>query len=412
MGHFEYLLFAENNVRKLHMRFFRRTYLICFLLLFFSVVAFAQQNSRSDENSYPVAIARDKVVVPLFVNGNGPYPFILDFGVQHTVVSPFIAEAIRTAAGGNAPSQGASQDVEIGELKYNESTSSQLRALVMDLSPFASSLGTEIVGVFNGREFGEKISVDLAAGKIDFESTAGSSSSAMDTRDIKIKFDAQGQPIVTALINDKHTRSFVLDLTFAGALSMPEQSLRDLGLFACDNPGVSDVTALRVEPAPEEFSASTPPPEAMQVRLKSLRVGGAVMEAPICSASQIDASPRIGLGFLKHFKVAIDFGAKTLRLSRKGTTSVTCGPILGCGLIPARFNEGRWTLWVTSNSPAARAGVRSGAQLIDVGGADILSASYSEVCEKLSADEGATLSVTIQQGAEKRTLALSVEPLL
>jgi C-terminal processing protease CtpA/Prc len=85
---------------------------------------------------------------------------------------------------------------------------------------------------------------------------------------------------------------------------------------------------------------------------------------------------------------------------------------VSCGLTPARFAEGYWSVWVAKDSPAAKANIRSGTRLIEVNGTDLKDASYTEVAGKLAAEEGGTLSVTVLQGSETRTTPLAVQPLL
>ncbi len=401
---------------------------MCFLgpfgftcLIVTAFLAYAQDGVEP----YPVAgppssavalsVIRDKVIAPMLVNGEGPYSFILDLGIEHPVVSREIAAALKQDAASTEPAQGpnpagtqnAESVIEVQEFRLGDAASKPGRALIMDLAPFKATLGIEIGGIFSGRELGKRVLIDFAANTISVRSLNGDAPSDSDTRSVRLRLDERGQPVVSGLIDGKHVRSFLVDTTLGSVMAMPEQALRDLGLL-------SDATPrLAVEPMPEggpDQAASLS--EKMQIRLKSLRVGSAEIQRPLCSILPSEESLRIGLGFLKYFRTTFDFEANLLLLEHKGAMPVVCGPVASCGLTPARFAEGYWSVWVAKDSLAAKANIRSGTRLIEVNGADLKDAPYAEVAGKLAAEEGGTLSVTFIQGSETRTTPLAVQPLL
>ena len=49
-------------------------------------------------NSTPYQYVNQRIVVPVFVNGHGPYPFLLDTGAQVTVIDPALAGALHLSA--------------------------------------------------------------------------------------------------------------------------------------------------------------------------------------------------------------------------------------------------------------------------------------------------------------------------
>jgi len=362
-----------------------------------------------------LSVIRDKVIAPVTVNGEGPYPFILDLGIEHPVLSREIAAALKPDAAPAEPTQGpnptgtqnAESVIEVQELRLGDAASRPGRALIMDLAPFKTTLGIEIAGLFSGRELGERVLIDFADNTISVRSLSGDAPRPTDTRSVRLRLDERGQPVVSALIDGKHVRSFLVDTTFGGVMAMPKQALRDLGLF-------SDATPrLAAEPmhegGPDQAATLS---EKMQIRLKSLRVGGAEIQRPFCSVLPSEESPRIGLGFLKYFRATFDFEVELLQLEHKGALPIVCGPVVSCGLTPAWFAEGYWSVWVAKDSPAAKANIRSGTRLIEVNGTDLKDASYTEVAGKLAAEEGGTLSVTVLQGGETRTTPLAVQPLL
>lgn len=369
-----------------------------------SFAAQAQDAAAPPPGYVPVSVVRDKVLAPVFVNGAGPYPFILDFGVEYPVLSRDVAATVRPDA---------TTEVRVKELRLGEAASKPMRALVMDLASFSATLGTTVSGIFNGREMGDVVDLDLSANLIAIRAHSDAGLNAADSRSTNLRLDEHGQPLVSALLNEKHVRSFILDTTLGAIVAMPERVLRDLGFLSGRGANMFEADTLRIEPAAEAGAGHAPSvSEMVQVRLKNVRLGGTEVKEPVCSVQTPEDSPRIGLGFLRNSKATFDFTAKLLQISPKEGAVSTCDPVVGCGLIPADLREDYWTVLVVKNSPAAKAGIQSGVRLVEVNGADLKIAPYNVVMEKLSAKAGDTLTVTVLQEGGLRTIALTAKTLL
>ncbi|HEV7499986.1 MAG TPA: aspartyl protease family protein, partial [Vicinamibacteria bacterium] len=61
-----------------------------------------------DAESIPVRVVRDRfVIVPVTVNGSGPYPFLLDTGSSTSIVAPALAARLLLASAGSTLQQTA-----------------------------------------------------------------------------------------------------------------------------------------------------------------------------------------------------------------------------------------------------------------------------------------------------------------
>jgi hypothetical protein len=360
--------------------------------------------ARGQESAVSFSIVRDKIVFPVSVNGAGPYPFVLDLGITHPVLSRSTADALSLSA--TSKDQVIAPVVEVRELRLGEAASRPIQALVMDLASFKTTLGAEVAGILSPREIGEELHIDFAANTLSVQPHSEDGSIRTDARSVRLRFDENNQPAVSAILNGKHVRSFIVDTTFGGTLGMPEQALRDLGLVADATP------CLAVEGLPAGGSDSLTQSEKMQVRIESVRVGSAEIQGPVCTVLSSEEAPRIGIGFLRNFRAVFDFEGRLLRLEHTGALPIVAGPVIGCGLTPARINEGYWTMWIAKDSPAAKAGIRSGETLIDVNGRDLKDASYASVTQTLEAEEGETLSVTLVHEGERRMIAVTARRLL
>jgi membrane-associated protease RseP (regulator of RpoE activity) len=381
----------------------------------FIIVALAPLLADAQEGATTFSVVRDKILAPVWVNGAGPYPFILDLGIKHPVLSRTVGDALGLKPSPTEQGQGIALAVEIQELRIDKAASKPLQVLMMDLSPFKTTLGTEVAGIFSGREIGDELRLDFAANALTVRQLSGEGSLPTDTRSVRLRLDENNQPVVSVLLDGKHVRSFLVDTTLGGALGMPEQALRDLGLLTDDTPH------LAVENLSTGDANSQPLSEKMQIRLKSVRVGSAEVQDPVCSVLPSAESPRLGLEFLKNFGTIFDFEEKLLRLEHTGKLPIVAGPIVGCGLTPARFVDGYWTVWVALDSPASKAGIQTGAILAEVNGKDLKDADYASVARKLTVEEGDVLSVTLGQAkggsegtpqGEQRTIALAAKRLL
>ena len=386
-----------------------RTLTLLILLALVPLLAHAQ------EGAVTFSVVRDKILAPVWVNGAGPYPFILDLGIKHPVLSRTVGDALGLKPSPTEQGQGIALAAEIQELRIGKAASKPLQVLMMDLSPFKTTLGTEVAGIFSAREIGNELRIDFAANTLTVSHASGESSLPTDTRSIRLRLDENNQPVVSVLLDGKHVRSFLVDTTFGGVLGMPEQALRDLGLLTDNTPH------LAVENLSTGDANSQPLSEKMQIRLKSVRLGSAEVQDPVCTVLPSTESPRLGLEFLKNFRTIFDFEGKLLRLEHTGKLPIVAGPISGSGLTPARFADGYWTVWVALDSPASKAGIQTGAILAEVNGKDLKDADYASVTWRLTAEEGDVISVTLGQAkggsegtpqGEQRTIALAAKRLL
>ncbi|MFW9807392.1 MAG: retropepsin-like aspartic protease, partial [Candidatus Thorarchaeota archaeon] len=99
-------------------------------------------NSEQDLNWTPFKYIKDShlVGVPVYINGNGPYDFVLDTGAGNTVITPELASKIELDP---KPVQGIARGIggdvqlelaEVHKLSVNGSEISYTQAVVLDLS--------------------------------------------------------------------------------------------------------------------------------------------------------------------------------------------------------------------------------------------------------------------------------------
>ncbi len=354
------------------------------------------------EGGVGFGMPRDMVAVPVTLNEVGPYPFVLDFGVARSVITRDVATYLKLPIDPG----GASQPLAaVRSFKAADLPAQEVACVVMDLSPFSRRLGTPVAGVLSGRDIAGEFTLDF--GRDTVTGNAGEEGRAFknpdDPRAVSIELPAEGLPTVNVLLNGKHAEKMAIDPAFGGVMSAPEETLQPLGLIGDETPRLT-VEGL-ADDAPK-FLGQT------QVRLKSMRVGNAELFDPLCQIAPASEPMRLGLGFLSHFRATFDFEKRLLRLDPIAKPPLHDPPIVGYGLAPAEFREGRWSVWVAKGSPAALAGMVSGDVLIEVGGEDASNLAYSALAARLAANEGAALGVTFAHGPDRHEVTLNAAKLL
>jgi predicted aspartyl protease len=363
----------------------------------------------AQEGSAPFVLTRNLILVPVSINNTGPYSFILDVGAPHPVIALDAAQSLKLDPDPNARIDArdatghpiTAQVVRAGEFQVAGLAARDVPLVAMDLAPLTAMLGMGVAGLFSGRELGTEICIDFARTTLLVRRGAAVLNSEKDPWTTLCRFGEAGGPRVSALVDGKHVRAFVVDTAFSGTLAMPEAALKEAGLLTETAP------RLVLDRQGEAAAAG-----ATQVRLKRIRVGGAEMLDPLCTIGPPGGEARLGIGFLSHFRVTLNTGKELLRLEPVAEGPQKDPPVFGVGLAIDRFQDGYWTVWVAKGSPAARAGIVSGAVLLEVDGKSMKDLSYPGATERIGIGEGAQRTVSVSQGGGAMTVTLIGERLL
>ena len=358
----------------------------------------------------PITRVDGVLLVPVALNGQGPYQFMLDFEARQVVVDGDIAQSLSLGRSAVAMVENEAGDSAFASLSPIESLDvGGLRlpaneAMVMDLSGLKSRLGTPVAGILPGRITGKTLECDFQFGRLVVTDGAFGPAGQRAADTIKAQLD-DGPPAVMALLNGEHSRPLALDPTFAGTLALSEAALEEMGVMKENTPRLS------IERVPED---GPPPLGHTQVRIASLRVGTTEIAGPVCAVLDPTGRDRLGLGFLEHFRVTISQteSSGALWLERVGSGPLRAPAIVGYGLSLARFRDGFWHVDVAKGSPAARAGIAAGSALVRINGRIIKNLSYETLAARLAAGEGNEIELGLRHGDEERTVELVAERLL
>ena len=110
------------------------------------------------EYSYS-SVSEGHMIIPVKINGKGPFQFILDTGASHICISQELSDKLKLS-GANSDVMGihGTFETEIAELRsvsLGKARRLKLLAALMDISHVEDSLGTEIHGIL-GYDFLKK----------------------------------------------------------------------------------------------------------------------------------------------------------------------------------------------------------------------------------------------------------------
>jgi len=303
----------------------------------------------------------NRIIIQARINGHDT-PFMLDTGAGATTVDRAFARSIGLPEGMKIKAQGTGGVTEaelvsgitlqVGGMRFDKMT-----VAVMDLQPVARGVGRPI-NVILGREFFNSavVSIDWAASTLKVTSPK----SFTPPRDaVAIPLGTMGPfHTVPVSIAGGPEITAMLDIGNNGTISLPRAywekraDLANLPYAESRGGGVGGLHRLRVVTLPEvEFGGR-----------KFANVPAALGDADEHLANR---SANVGIGMLKQFRATLDFGRSRLYLA-PGAEADWLRDRSGAraDLVDGRLK----VVFVSPASPAARAGLKVGDEIVSVDG--------------------------------------------
>jgi hypothetical protein len=222
--------------------------------------------------------------------------------------------------------------------------------------------------------------------------------------------DAAGSPRIEVGVGDAEHVSLLVDLGFNGSVAMPQALYEQTG-----NAIASDA------PAEDGRASSTVFGQAASVirigRLRELRLGTLRLpDFPVVTGAAV-SDFHVGIDFLRHFRVTLDWKNDTLHLERRDPERALYDDFATYGFKP-QLKEGALeigALW--RGSAADRAGLKLGDRLARIDGRTTETPDFATLCEILDAIglfgwKVAPVEVTVHRDDGLETVKVAREPLL
>ena len=257
-------------------------------------------------------------------------------------------------------------------------------SVAMDLKPFTDKLGRPVDGIVNFTALAPIVTVNFQRSELYMNLEFPSNLQA-----IPLRKAADGSWMASVTIDDAVATDAAIDFSMSGTIAIPEEFASNRGIITGDTPLLSTG------------------PDVGRVRLQRLRLGGAVIESPICDLTATGAHPRIGLGFLKHWPVTFDTANARMGIEVDELERIDA-PLVGVGVALVRQRPGGWEVAVAEGTSAEAANVTTGDVLTAVNGEFIggftldaarkaleLTQGQSAECRFERAESGSVYKVTL-----------------
>lgn len=308
------------------------------------------------ETRLPVRWVADYPLLETFVDGHGPYRFILDTGAGVTAISPAVQTAsaelggglrIRDSSGRTREALGWREvDLAIGEARFVG-----VSAAVVDLAPLSAAIGHEIDGIAGFPLFRDALlTLDYRRSEVRVRHGRLEPPDGND----RLALHVDPLPEIDVELGERPERVLV-DSGSLETLAFSEWP-RHLSFRHGPIPIAASVSlhgGVRVEQVGRIAT--------------SLRIGRHEFAEPLVQSC--GDGRRLGTGTLRHFVITFDSAGGVIELRRPAADlPIVMEPVVGTGIVH-ESRRGYWVvLEVVDGSPADRAGVRVGDRILQVDG--------------------------------------------
>lgn len=222
--------------------------------------------------------------------------------------------------------------------------------------------------------------------------------------------DAAGSPRILVGVGDNDNASLLIDLGYNGSIAIPAARLAELGGHIPDSApieyGRSSTTVFGSEASTSRIS-----------RLSELRLGGLVLKNFPVATGTVVSDFHVGIEFLRHFRVTIDWLNDDLYLELRDSVSDLYADFSSYGFAP-QMQDGALVvgaLW--RDSAGAKAGLLLGDTLVEVDGQDTSALDFATYCKTLNSvalygSNKAPISVTRLRAGVRESFIVNRRPLL
>ena len=221
--------------------------------------------------------------------------------------------------------------------------------------------------------------------------------------------DSAGSPRIEVPLNPEEAGSLLIDLGFNGSVALPvalyEQAGGTLAGHTPAQTGTGAGTVLGDAPA-TTYIGTLPELSIGDLRLPDF---------PVLTGKDV-SDFHVGIAFLRHFRVTIDWKTNELYLQRRDPETSLYRDYTAFGFTPQLENGQVHVGALWRNGPAARAGLRIGDQIISVDGRSLQSVDFATLCSLLDAvglfgSHADPIDVTFLRGTVPATLTVRREAL-
>ncbi len=355
------------------------------------------QTPATASTGHEITLARGRLFAALWVNGVGPYPFLIDTAAPYVALDAPIAGALGLPDAGKPEEASgfSAQRIRIQALEVAGRPALECGAYAADLAPMEAVYGMRVAGILGLPGLPERFLLDCEGGRLArYPLRMGPEWIALP-----ISTGADGVMRVPVTLNGEHAVEAELDTVFSGTLALPRNLLEHWGLLTENTP--------RLEVADGSGNRG-----AIQIRLPKCTIGPLEVETPLCEVLENGATPQLGMRFWSRFMPALDRAAGTLHVWPLVPLPWHDPPVHSAGVTPADQVGGLWRLFVAEGSPAQRAGLLTGDLLLSINGMDLAEHSFDYVYRALTGQPATALDIAVLRGGAVFAVMVAIDQAL
>jgi hypothetical protein len=367
----------------------------------------------AESASLPFRLLNNHIYVGVFVNGHGPYTFIVDTG-GHLALSPRLAAELGAEAEGKAPASGAGEKIastafaSVNQLALGMVSLRHQTAFVTNVYDTAVE-GIPVDGMV-GFELFRRFVVQIDYGRQTLTIFNPGRFRPVDAGVMTPFVFYDHLPDVAGLIDGIPAR-FDIDTGSRGELDVTSPFVKRTELHSKYPDAVEAVTGWGIGG----------PVTSTVVRLPSLTLGDVRVDGPIAelsdatrgSFSDSNYDGNIGSAFLKRFVVTFDYARQRLYLRQGSSPASDIGTFDRSGLWFNAAPSGYIVTALDRGGPAATAGLLAGDVIMAIDGKAVRMAELSDVRQLLrTLPAGNIVRMDVDRGRDHHTFALQLRDLV
>lgn len=353
------------------------------------------------------------IYVPVYVNGSGPFMFILDSGAGMSMVEKKVADSLGLKDAGNLPAVGVGgvdvgNFVKIDSLRLGNLTLLDFAAGALDLT-FGGQMSIEPIDGILGYDLFSRLVVDVNyPGEMlsVFDPEANIYKGGADTVDCEIETN---HPVVNCYVNDTVPGRFRFDTGSQNFLDLNTPYVEEYDLLSTVEKELGKFPMLGIGGTSETTLAILKSFTIGKTRLDNVITGFSNVETGIFAAENIDGN--VGGGILKLFDIGFDYPNNKIYLTKSPDAEIEQGLVTTGIIIDEK--DGNFNVYkILNGTPAEESGLKNGDKIIAVNGTSVEGKKMQEVYDLLNGEEGDTITVQAERDGKKSEYSLTLENLI
>lgn len=387
---------------------FRDISLLIPLVLLILGTAVESQPSLAASTTLPFELIDNRIFVKVFLNGKGPFKFIVDTGGSYIVDSALTSELglVPTSwfqIGGAGQKTVPAYNAKLSSFRMADITASDIDILGVATKPIKDAMGFQ---AFDGCIGDETLHDNVMA--VDFENRILTFTPANE-----FTYTGSGEvlpitflehPSVDVQADGVPARVWI-DTGDRSTVTLFEPFVSDSGLLKEFKPNFETITGYGVGgPIPAKVA------KLKSIRLGTLRASEISVRLPtkdVYSSSKVVGS--LGTGLLRAFNLVVDYSHARIILDKN---SLTPQPYDRSGMWVSRDNGDLLVMDVVPKSPAQEAGLSIGDKIVEMDSVAAEKIDLPVLRSRLSDPTAKTVLVKYSRDGTFRTIAIALRDLL